>query len=324
MRYVIVSTSTRVTAPIQKAIDAVAPWLPAHVSLSVETSPLSTFLHNYEVTGTTAIVSPANSLSYMGGGFDRAVLDTLTGENTHYKILEAAIQQKALARHNGYIVPATVHKIDLAHAYRTANIDYHTTVAWRKRITTLIQVPTMVVPEQISKETVFDCMWNVLVECGQTANTVVLPAIGAGYGGVDPYVVGQVMAGAVGLFHMEMAPLARSAAILLFTGRDYRRFGLPSDISELEKYMTEEGRGHGRKSTDDSVTESGSEYETACENESETDRANEKSPKDRNSSDDGKTKKESESHSAESVGQNAWPMAWEELMRCLVVGKQAR
>lgn len=243
MKYVIVNSNAAAAAAIQKCIDLVLPWLSSSVAVSVVRAPLGQFLHSYHVEGSSAIVSPANSLSYMGGGFDKAILDELTGHaNSHYKTLEAAIQQKALYHHNGYIVPGSVHIVDLAMAYRAANIDFHTTVAWQKRITTLIQAPTMVVPEPISRQAVFDCMWSVLVESRGVADTIILPALGAGYGGVDAHLVGQLMAGALGIFHMDLPPLARSVAILLFTGKDYRKLGLASDIAELEQYLTDKGR----------------------------------------------------------------------------------
>lgn len=242
MRFIIVTTNKTVARALETELEKVNPFIPHAASVSVVHGSLAHYLHAHKVNGTTAIVSPANSLSYMGGGFDRAILETLTGQSDFdYKLLEAAIQRKALDYHNGYIVPGSVHKVDLESAYRAANINFHTTVAWHKRVTTLVQAPTMVVPEPILGTRVFDTMWSILVESRSVADSVVLPALGAGYGMVDPGVVGQAMAGAIGIFFWEMPPLARSVAILLFTGKDYRKLGLPLDIAELEQYLTPDG-----------------------------------------------------------------------------------
>lgn len=243
MKFIIVSTNKAVASSLEIALAAVSPWLPNLVGASVVHGSLAHLLGSRPVVGSVAIVSPANSLSYMGGGFDRAILETLTGSaNFNYKLLEAAIQRKALDYHNGYIVPGSVHKVDLESAYRAANINFHSTVAWQKRVTTLIQAPTMVVPEPISGQNVFDTMWSVLVESRGVADVVILPAFGNGYGKVDPDVVARVMAGALGIFHLEVPPLARGVAILLFTGKNYRNLGLPGDVAELEHYLTREGR----------------------------------------------------------------------------------
>lgn len=243
MRYVFVNSNKVAAAVLQKCVDAVIPSLPASVAVTVAHGPLDHFLHSYLSPGTSAIVSPANSLSYMGGGFDRAVLDVLTGANYHYKLLESAIQDMAWRRHNGYIVPATVHRVDLAQAFSRASIEYGSSVAGDKRITTLVQVPTMAVPEQTSPQTVFDSMWNVLVETqGMSVDTVILPAFGAGYGGIGIELASHLMATAIGLFYVELPPLARSAGVLLFTGKDYRKFELPSDLADVEQHLSEKGR----------------------------------------------------------------------------------
>lgn len=273
MKYIIVNSNHAVVAAIQNAVDAVAP---IKSLVSVVHADLGQFLRSYLGEGSTAIVSPANSLGYMGGGFDKAILSELTGDqfpNFNYKLLERAIQANA-APHRGYIVPSTVHVVNLAEVYRTAGMDFRSTLAATKNITTLLQVPTMVVPEATTPQVIFDSMWNVLVEAERVQSrgececkgenkgenkgnkkgnkkgnnkgdnkgdnglhTVILPALGGGYGGVEPAVVGHIMAGAIGLFTMDVPPLARSLAVLLFTRKDHRKLGLPHDVGELESYM---------------------------------------------------------------------------------------
>ncbi|SGZ55884.1 CIC11C00000000582 [Sungouiella intermedia] len=239
MNYVIVNSNKTVVSAIQMAVDAI-PALNA--SVSVVHAALGPFLRSYVDAGPSAIVSPANSLAYMGGGFDKAILLELTGDrfpNFNYKTLERCIQRNA-HHHRGYIVPATVHDVDLPKVYGEAQMDFASTLAYTKNITTLLQVPTMVVPEKTTSQVVFDTMWSVLVESGRKTDkvrTLILPALGAGYGGVEPEVVGQIMAGAIALFNMDIPPLARSLAILLFTRKDHRKLGLPEDIAELEYYM---------------------------------------------------------------------------------------
>lgn len=239
MKYIIVNSNHSVVAAIHNAVDAVAP---IKSFVSVVHADLGQFLRSYRGGGPSAIVSPANSLGYMGGGFDKAILSELTGDqfpNFNYKLLERAIQANA-APHRGYIVPSTVHVVNLADVYRNAGMDFHSTLAATKNITTLLQVPTMVVPEATTPQVVFDCMWNVLVEAERVEDelhTVILPALGGGYGGVEPAVVGHIMAGAIGVFTMDVPPLARSLAVLLFTRKDHRKLGLPHDVGELESYM---------------------------------------------------------------------------------------
>lgn len=241
MKYVIVNSNKLFVEAIQAAIDAV-PHIKS--SVSVIHTDLRSFLKSYPSGHPTAIVSPANSLAYMGGGFDKAILSELTGDNFpnfNYKTLEKCIQANA-ARHHGYIVPSTVHVVDLAKLYKTARMDFSSTLASAKNITTLLQVPTMVVPDTTTPQVVFDSMWNVMVEAESDSSlrTVILPALGGGYGGVEAAVIGRVMAGAIGLITMDVPPLARSVAVLLFTRKDHRKLELPDDIAELESYMNSE------------------------------------------------------------------------------------
>lgn len=222
MRYIVVNTSPIVVLELKKCIGRLS--LPPNVHIDVVLQKLRPFLETFS-SGPTALVSPGNSLSFMGGGYDRGLAEFL---ETDYKKLERKIQAQALAKHAGYISPGSVNTIALD----------------SKQYTTLIQAPTMVVPETTTGPIVFDCIWNVMLAAqnSKVENTI-LPAFGAGYGEIDPAVVARVMTGAIGIFHMPApAPLARLVAVLFFLGKNYRAFGIPGDIADLEQYVSEHGK----------------------------------------------------------------------------------
>ena len=64
--------------------------------------------YNFNNTGNTSktsIVTPANSLNYMGGGFDLHLLNAiLLGTNHTFKQLENIIQNHQLQKFQGYLV----------------------------------------------------------------------------------------------------------------------------------------------------------------------------------------------------------------------------
>ncbi|GME96646.1 unnamed protein product [[Candida] boidinii] len=54
--------------------------------------------------GVTTIVSPGNSLGYLGGGFDKAIAEIFTTDSD-WKSTERYLQKKLLNRFNGYLTP---------------------------------------------------------------------------------------------------------------------------------------------------------------------------------------------------------------------------
>lgn len=232
MRLVIVNTNRGLVDALRKCAAAVAPHLPRRVCVDVVSAPLHECLA--QVHGATVLVLPANSAAFMGGGFDRAIVAAVA-PHADPKRLEAAIQQQISARWGGYLPVGNAHTVDLAQACRAANVGPAPVAA-------LVLAPTMAVPGPIAPRAVFDSVWSVLAEVGRRYDTVVLPAFGAGHGGVGPETVAQTMLGAIGLFYMDAPAMARTAAVLLFTRRDRGRFGLAGDIAQLEAHLTDYGR----------------------------------------------------------------------------------
>lgn len=239
MRYIVVDINKAVVRALEREWASVALHTGA-VALEVFHGTLAAFVGAYRPAGASAIVAPANSVSFMGGGFDRALLEALGAPGLDHTRVEAAVQARALARHHGYLPRATVHRVDLAEVFAAAGVRFETTSAHAREIRTLLQVPTMVVPEPTSGECVFDCVWNALNAAD--TDTVILPGFGAGYGGLAPEAVARVMVGAVALFHARLPPLAQAAAVLVFLQKDYRRLGLARDVRAVGAHMSEHGR----------------------------------------------------------------------------------
>lgn len=222
MLYTIVSSSSLVVRCVHTAILQVSSILPGHVRANC----LQEALHLLLQAGPVAVASASNSLCFMGGGFDRAILES---RDDDYKSLERIVQAQALERYHGYMPRSTTMAMEL---------DAHVK---------LIVCPTMVVPERTTPETVFDCMWNVLVEAEkERVEHLVLPAFGAGYGGIDADVVARIMAGAIALFHMPVpSPLARLVAVLLFLRKSIEAFEIEEDIAQLKAYVSGYGSNCG-------------------------------------------------------------------------------
>ena len=250
MRFFIVNANARVVHALTTCLEEVSPWI-RPVQAHAFHGSLNTFLKSYNLPGASALVSPANSLSYMGGGFDRAILEVLAGPGRDYKTMEKAIQAHTARQYRGYLPCGTVHKIDLVDVCGAKSDlvaqDAHATTSSASQITTLLQAPTMVAPGPTSGQYVFDCIWNVLVAAEGEEN-VILPVFGAGYGGLDALVVARIMAGALGLFYAPLLPLERAAAVLIFLQKDYHQFGLALDIGEIEAHLSDEGKNFFRSS----------------------------------------------------------------------------
>lgn len=168
------------------------------------------------------VSASANSAAYMRAGFDRAIVDEIRQDvdfDTAQKYVQRAVSDKS----HGYLPQALVVRVDV-----------HTLPGMSSsRIATIFQTCTMNVPEKILPQVVFDCTWNLLVRSRGTVSTLVMPAFGAGFGGVDPETVARNMVGAIAIFHAEALGLAKLAAVLRFIGKDVLAFG-PEDARELE------------------------------------------------------------------------------------------
>lgn len=239
MRYIIVNSNAVLVRALERCWAQAAPSTSPSIRVEIFHGTVASFFAAYAPEGAATVVSPANSVSFMGGGYDRALLQALAPA-LDYRTAEAAVQARALARHHGYVPPGAVHRVELEAAFGAAGVAFETTAAHRKNITTLLQAPTMVVPEHTSGQCVFDCVWNVLGAAD--TGTVILPAFGAGYGGVAAETVARVMAGAVALWHAPLEGLAQAAAVLVFLQKDHRRLENAQDVAAVERYLSRHGR----------------------------------------------------------------------------------
>lgn len=186
---------------------------------------------------TCAIVCPANSLLFMGGGFDLGVLNSLTGEGYSRRYIERYIQTKCTNTFKGYIPVTAVETVELT-PVRTLRSAY---TKWK--VGALLMVPLMVVPEQIAngRELVFNWMWNTLVNCHRW-DTVVVPGVGGGYGGIDLDVIAEMQLAAVHVYHLEIPTINRGLLILFLLGKDFRKFG-GDDAEYMATMVTDHGLG---------------------------------------------------------------------------------
>ncbi|CAX44651.1 conserved hypothetical protein [Candida dubliniensis CD36] len=198
-------------------------------------------------TGKTSIVTPANSLNYMGGGFDLHLLNAiLLGTNQTFKHLENIIQNYQLQRFQGYLVPNQIYKINLTDL---SEFDYTSSIVYKNwNLTEIIEIPTMVVPEKIhSISHLFDSIWNLMSNINfEKGNILVLPGIGTGYGNLNEYESTKIMLFAIFLYNLSFTieekpsrldQLKKSLLILFFFNKDYRKLENHNDIEELETYV---------------------------------------------------------------------------------------
>jgi len=196
----------------------------------------------HETKNPTAVVTPSNSLSYMGGGFDKYLLQALLlpNDSGSYKLIEPLIQQHSLSKFNGYLPVNSTNVIDLVLLFKD-NHDYTQSHAYKNwNLTTVIQVPSMIVPESIlSKTVVFDFVFNVMITSSQhPIDTLIIPGIGTGYGTLDAEEISKIMIFSILLFNLDFGPdrfsqLKKSCLILFFFNKDYKKLANESDLSEL-------------------------------------------------------------------------------------------
>lgn len=237
MRFILVNSNPSTVRAFETCFANVSRHVSGVTLMAAEAS-LGGFLARYEHLGKTAVVSPANSFSFMGSGFDRGIAEQLASD---YKSFEQLIQRHACQTYRGYMPPLSVNVLTLADAGLC-----------HSAIDAVIQVPTMVVPEQISYETVFNCMWMLLAAAPKDFHTILLPALGAGYGGVDPIVAARTMAAAIGLYYREMEPTKKAAAIMRFLRKDPR--GLGEDASSITAHYKNDSGENGPVDWDALIT----------------------------------------------------------------------
>ncbi|KAI5950314.1 hypothetical protein CANMA_005369 [Candida margitis] len=238
------------------------------------------FVFNQTLTGNTSTVTPTNSLSYMGGGYDKYLLQSmLLGTNTtDYKTVEHLIQESKLQEGNGYLIPNHIYMTNLLQLPVYRGYNYRDSLMYQNlRVSQIIQIPTMVVPEKIhSVSHLFDSMWSLLShvrqyngkrEGGEDVNAksvhqidnLIIPGIGTGYGHLNEYESTKIMIFAIFLFNLDLGSdnyrlnqLKKSLLILFFFNKDYRLFKNHQDIQELESLVSDYGKNVEFKSDSDS------------------------------------------------------------------------
>lgn len=201
MNITIVTTSELLGRCFANAVAHARQYMPPLVWMPVFVGPLDKYTGFAEKP---AVVTPTNSAAFMGAGFDKAVLDVLAVD-------EKDIQGHVLEENCSFLTPTAVLSVKLHNS----------------KASHLLLVSTMAVPERIEAEQVFYSMWNILLKSRDLQlRHVVVPALGAGYGGVAESQVARFMVGAVCLFFHEFElPLARSASVFKLLGKNQANFG---------------------------------------------------------------------------------------------------
>lgn len=242
--FVFISTNKRLCDRWNFHNQKLAELIPCNHSFEVYNLSIDSFVRHTSIDN-TAFVSPTNSLGYMGGGYDKALLNCFTQD---YKLLESKIQALLLNKNNGYTPLTSVNVIDVpdhddAHDPSESSSESSSASLSCPK---LILIPSMVIPERIaSPHVIFDSVWNLLLHLSsnpQHITNIVLPGIGGGYGHVDPDTIARLMIGAIYIYSLEsemnrLSQLKKSILILFWLGKDYRKFENTYDINELETHI---------------------------------------------------------------------------------------
>ncbi|ODV95863.1 hypothetical protein PACTADRAFT_2170 [Pachysolen tannophilus NRRL Y-2460] len=196
------------------------------------------FEFHHRQIGCTAIVSPGNSLGYLGGGFDLAIAKLFSSDETKWKETEKKFRENLYKSHHGYSVSPS-----LVPLYNPESN------AWKNfKSKTVLHVPTMKVPGKLITDTVnkekvrkvmefiFDCTWQMLAEVDQhnrsvnldqgsdIIDTIIVPALGAGYGGIPYQYVARSMVGAIAIFTSNnLSAEQKSVLCLKFSQQDFTK-----------------------------------------------------------------------------------------------------
>lgn len=200
-------------------------------------------------SGRTAVMTPTNSLSYMGGGFDKFLLEALLEDR--YRDIKTQLQTYCLKRFNGYTPVNTVNHVNLLEAIENY-AEYPAYKTWT--LSDMVCIPSMVVPEAVTPTqgptNIFDTIWNLLlhleVELPGT-QTIIMPGIGTGYGNLDTSTATYCMLVATFLFNLDLpavnlrlSQLKKSLMILFLFNKDYKSLMNSDDLQELEKHILTE------------------------------------------------------------------------------------
>ncbi|KAI5953399.1 hypothetical protein KGF54_002771 [Candida jiufengensis] len=222
--------------------------------------PIKNFIHNYNfpqvqcklttiedyvinttTKGCTSIVTPTNSLSYMNGGFDKFIIDSMllyksqaSGEDIISKFdnidLGFWFQNYQLQRSNSYLVPNQIYPLNLKEFFSSMkskdenhsilkNYNFEYSLIYKNlNLTELIQISTMLVPELLEEHNIsniFNLMWNLLsylykVQKSTDIENVIIPGIGTGHGHLDQDEVAKIMIFTIFFFNLSFKPSSRN------------------------------------------------------------------------------------------------------------------
>jgi O-acetyl-ADP-ribose deacetylase (regulator of RNase III) len=206
----------------------------------------------------TAIVSPANSIGGMGGGFDETLCRLFASSGLNYKSrIETWIRN--YLRH-GYTPLGTAHVVEFFNYPQ-----YELSKAWNNyKANSIVVLPTMRVPRNIYNVSVndlehvkeyknreivrfvFDCVWEILCAVSRhnekvieedykdnqfkgKVDTIIIPGLGTGYGGLPFNLVAKGMIGALYIWGINLDlfnnnSIDRGLMCLAFLNEDYTIF----------------------------------------------------------------------------------------------------
>lgn len=192
----------------------------------------------------SAIVSPANSIGGMGGGFDESLCDLFTPfENKPGKIYNPVESWIRKYLHHGYTPLGTAHVIEFYNFPK-----FELSKAWLNlHANSIVVLPTMRIPHSIYEikntdsqdridirnehvvKFVFDCIWETLCAVNRhnerivafkrsnliptidsdddiqgTVDTLIIPGLGTGYGNLPIELVAKGMIGALSIWGLDL------------------------------------------------------------------------------------------------------------------------
>ncbi|VEU19985.1 DEKNAAC100138 [Brettanomyces naardenensis] len=200
--------------------------------------------YHYQITSaytTTTVLSPGNSVGYMGGGFDRVLANLFSHNDFTWKHAEMHVQSQLLDQYKGYLTPGNANLIEFH-----SDAFYRDSKAWNLlNANSILHLPTMRVPRPLVNLStlelyrfVFDCTWELLSTVNKAnietlkwkedkhavIDTLLLTGIGTGYGGVPIEIVGKAMIAAIVIFtNHALLRVEKSIYCLKFVGEDYQK-----------------------------------------------------------------------------------------------------
>ncbi|ODQ48029.1 hypothetical protein PICMEDRAFT_72027 [Pichia membranifaciens NRRL Y-2026] len=217
------------------------------LTLTVETHRGKLATVPIEGDARTAIVSPANSIGGMGGGFDEALCTLFNPTEEVIKTGTSNAVESWIRRylHHGYTPLGTAHVVEFSDFPQ-----FRHSKAWTQlRANSIVVVPTMRVPHSIytvkegdSEDVVdtknrgvvsfvFDCMWEALcavnrynarlgmqdhvpvkADLAGKVDTLVIPGLGTGYGNLPIELVAKGMVGALTIWGAELNQPSRETS----------------------------------------------------------------------------------------------------------------